>query len=256
MKHLILLTSLLAASVAFAQDGFPSKAFSHALASVTKESKIITSPGASAPPPARVSQFNVPVHRITDADHFYSEIQLGFGGMQTKTGNGANTPDFIFRKSQDNSRTAAYRLSVGYLYSIKPYFELGPELGYEKYGDNAYTTASTSSPEQKTTYVYQGHSIDLLANALYQFNPQFYAMAKLGVSVVRQTSHAFQAATRVTKKVLQPKLGLGIGYSFNFHVALDATANATYGKFATFNSPHANDVARTLTFLLGAKYTF
>lgn len=188
-------------------------------------------------------------------NHAYVAAQLGYGSL-----NSGNESATARQQLGDFTKTTgglAYRVSGGYLFGLSNKFDLGPEIGYLGYPESKYSN-STKSIDFKFT----GYTIDILANAQYHFNDQFFGVGKAGLAYVTQEldiTHHTNSLEDKTKNKLLPEVSLGVGYTITPQMSLTATANYTFGGAspASGDSQSAiEEVANVSAYMVGFNYLF
>lgn len=159
----------------------------------------------------------------------------------------------------------AYRIAVGYLFSITPKLEVGPEIGYLRYrkSEYAYTVSDPNGNLLHSyDYTYTGYTRDVLLSARYAITPHFYGIGKIGVADVTQ-DFAFksdgqqQPKKRATKFL--PEFAFGVGYNINRYIGITGMISNTLGgkkSIEQTTSAGLQSVANISTIMLGLRLSF
>lgn len=172
-------------------------------------------------------------------NQYYLSLQAGYGGMNTIDGKSGSLGE----------GAASFRFSGGYLFAINNNLQIGPELGYFAYPKYTYTIGSQNVAD------FKGYTIDLLANARYHFNNQWYGFAKAGAAYATQESNVYPlpgVSVNTKKSTILPEVSAGLGYSFNKNVSLDLSYTHIFGQ----KDAKADKVATVSAWLLGVNYAF
>ncbi len=169
----------------------------------------------------------------------------------------------------------AYRANGGYIFLVGNHTEVGPELGFNGYGNTNYDGAYSNSVES-TYYIshlkISSYSFDFLVASRYFFGSHFNVLGKAGFALMHQKSSIdYSQATQsgntasyqkianstVEKSKIEPELDAGLGYDINPHVGLNIIYSHTFGhKAVTENTLDLDNVASTNTVLAGMNLKF
>jgi outer membrane immunogenic protein len=186
-------------------------------------------------------------------------VQAGIGGMQTWT---SKIKDFsIFNGSTVEVGGLTYRLSGGYLFQVSHKLQVGPELGYMGYAQNTYKLQLVDTSYNFTTY--NGHTIDLLAKAVYYFNSRFAVFGKLGFAFVNQTTKILvDPRISKTRSATLPKASIGFGYNFTPQIGISTSYDTIFGGASASqvdpfgNSDDLTKVANVSALMVGLNVSF
>jgi hypothetical protein len=204
--------------------------------------------------------------------HSYLNLQMGYGGILSGTSTLPYTVTDHDISSSANVGSVSYRFSGGYLFNITPRLQIGPELGYNGYGDSYYSIAFDGVNNPKAIE-YSGHTFDLLANSIYHFNHRWSIGAKLGIASVHQTLHLGNG--NYSKSKALSEIGFTGYYQFNKQLGLnfgflttlggstpDPLANASIVQGSPDNDPElfipndSSDVANVGSLFAGLSFQF
>lgn len=153
----------------------------------------------------------------------------------------------------------SYSIAAGYLFKLTPAFSIGPELGY------AVSPETTTSLSEDGVSVTAGSlkttlsSVNFVANAIYQFNDQWYAMSKLGMAYVTSKTSATFSVPDVNETL--PTFSLGGGFRFDHNMSIDISFNKIFGvsdslKKGIESGGATKKLPSVTTYMLGFNYAF
>lgn len=116
----------------------------------------------------------------------FISFEVGYGGITSGTYAPFINDDPHLQSYRKKANGVTYRLSGGYSFVLNQHFTIGPEVGLFMYPITHYTYSLPSREiNDFVLYEYKGNSIDLLANANFYINANFYLLRKLRVANIK-----------------------------------------------------------------------
>ncbi|ODN42594.1 outer membrane protein [Piscirickettsia litoralis] len=176
----------------------------------------------------------------------YVQSQVGYGKLDTGSANGL----------ESDSGGFSGRLSAGYLFGGQR-LRYGAELGFARYASSCYKSSGSSLK-------YQGDSADVLGVLSYQIGARWNIFGKAGLAYVdQQTDGNLFPSQTDSNAAVQPKVALGMGYSFTPSIGVNISYSHTFGdtpeginKNSTPTKDMLNKVASTDLLSFGLSYRF
>jgi hypothetical protein len=175
--------------------------------------------------------------------HFVIGAQIGIGGIQTPADPTYDYYNWGYSDSINDQTFATfnYRAYLGYLFTVTPRFQIGPEVAYWGYGENSYSYTTYDSyyyPNGNLNINYSGYSIEYLLAMKYYVLPRLSITGQVGAATVSQTLETQQyfnntaniTTTSTTASETLPDFGIGFAYDLGPNFSINMTYDYIFGN--------------------------
>lgn len=193
------------------------------------------------------------------ATGFYLEGQGAWDLMNSPKLSSASVTDSSSHSYTVNSSRTSYMVGagVGYLFNLNPAFDLGPELGYNYYGNYKFEGASPTTGS--ITHTIDSWNAYVVAHYFWE---QMLIGGRLGIGYFPgHTSGSLTNGSNTVNGLLShseinPIAGLNLGYAFTPQFSVSLTCDYVFGSKIDASN-WQNNKAPSMTLIgLGLAYAF